>query len=243
MTYPVLKFRIDYKKDVTTFFAFVRESGFDDGRNLEWAIFRKYPFFKKYKAGNTLKIERGIVNDFVKSMYVEQGSIIKENLTRYQKRWGNLQECFYELTSQLFPRHYWPKGKYVAYPTIWGMYPRFLETKTFQIPHKHKNKGYVMVIIAHEMLHFLFYDYFYKNFPQYKASKYDFFVWNISEIFNTIIQNSSEWLKVFKVKSMGYPEHNQVREKLQKKYYNQKELKVKDLIKDIIQGLKLEENR
>ena len=56
--HPKLKFKIDYKRDIETFFAFNNEADFDDGRNLKWAILRKYPQFKKYKKNNKLDISK-----------------------------------------------------------------------------------------------------------------------------------------------------------------------------------------
>ena len=61
----------------------------------------------------------------------------------------------------------------------------YFEDKTFQIPIKYKNKKYVNAIIAHELLHFMFYDYLEKsitpiNYPEET-------VWQLSELFNTLI--------------------------------------------------------
>ena len=199
--YPKLKFKIDYKRDIKTFFAFNNEADFDDGRNLEWAILRKYPKFKKYKNGNKLDILKKTVSDFVKSVYLKNKKTISKNINLYQENWLKIEKDYFLLVDGLFNGHIWPKGKYIAYPTIWGMYPRFLEDKTFQIPYKYKNRKYVSVIIAHEMLHFIFYDYFNRKYPKYKLKKYSFFVWNISEIFSSVIQNSPRWLKIFRIKS------------------------------------------
>lgn len=234
MHYPKLKFKIDHKKDVKTFFNFVNEAHFDGGRNLEWAVLNKYPYFRQYKSEDTLKVSKLIVEKFVKSIYLENKLIIDKNMSIYQKDWLKAEMPFYDLVDKLFLNYHWPKGKYIAFTTIWGMFPRFLEDKTFQIPFKCKNKKDIPTIIAHEMLHFIFYDYFYKHFPKYKYNKYNFFVWHISEIFNTFIQNSPKWLKVFKMKSLGYPEHDKIIFKLSKKYYKKSDWQLNDLIKDII---------
>jgi hypothetical protein len=206
--YPKLKFKINYKRDIETFFAFVNEASFDNARNLNWAILKKYPYFKKYKQGKTLKVSKDVVEKFVESIYSKNYSIIKQNFLIYQKNWARTEKDFYFFVNKLFRQYPWPKGKYITYPTIWGMYPRFLEDKTFQIPYKYKNKKYVSVIIAHEMLHFIFYDYIYKKIPKFKSRKYNFDLWHLSEIFNSIIQNSPGWLKIFnQQKTMIYPEH------------------------------------
>lgn len=216
MHYPKLKFKIDYKKDVKTFFAFNNETGFDDGRNLKWAILRKYPQFNKYKKGNKLNISEKIVFDFVRSVYLKNRKVIRENISLYQKNWLKIEKDYFLLVDDIFDGCPWPKGKYIVYPTIWGMHPRFLEDKTFQVPYKYKNERYVSVIIAHEMLHFMFYDHIYKKFPKFKNNRYNFDIWHLSEIFNDIIQNSPSWLKIFKKKTMAYPEHKKYLPKMRK---------------------------
>ena len=179
-----------------------------------------------------------MVSDFVGSVYLRNKKTINKNINLYQKNWSKIEEKYFLLVDDLFSGYVWPKGKYIAYPTIWGMYPRFLEDKTFQIPYKYKKEDYVNVIIAHEMLHFIFYDYFYKKYPKYKSNKYNFFAWNISEIFNSIVQNSSMWLKVFKTKTMSYPEHKNIINKLQKVSCRNNGIKADELIKTIIKNFK-----
>ena len=98
------------------------------------------------------------------------------------------------------------------------MYPRTIEDRTFCIPVEHKKSGYINVIIAHELLHFIFYDYLYSLYPRLKAIKHNFLCWHVSEIFNTLVQNSEQWLKVFKVRTMGYPEHMNIVNALRRKY-------------------------
>lgn len=236
LQHPRLKFRVDYKKDINTFYAFVREAGFSDGRNLEWAIFKKYPQFKKYKKDGKLKVPKKEVSAFVKNIYLQNKKIIEKNINLYKRNWSKIEKNYFKLIGQLFNGYKWPKGRYIAYPTIWGMYPRFLEDKTFQVPYRHKKEKYINVIIAHELLHFIFYNYFYKNYPKFKSDKYNFFVWNVSEIFNAIIQNSPHWVKLFGLKSMIYPEHKQVLKKLKNSMSSNKlsDIKANDLIKKII---------
>jgi predicted SprT family Zn-dependent metalloprotease len=222
--YPRLRFKIDYKQDIKTFFIFISEASFDNGRNLEWAIIKKYPYFKKYKNGNILEVSKDIVEKFVKSIYFKNQSLVEKNFLIYEKNWRRMEKDFYFLVDKLFCQYPWPKGKYIAYSTIWGLYPRFLENKTFQIPYKYKKKRYISVIIAHEMLHFIFYDYLYKKFPKFQNHKYDFYLWHLSEIFNVIIQNSPEWLKVFQQKTMIYPEHKKYLPKFEKFWQESKNI-------------------
>lgn len=224
--HPEIKFKIDEKKDVNTFFDFSTDAGYDGGRILDWAILKKYPVLKKQFNGFDFVGEKSFIEGFVHDLYEKNHQIMEKNLDAYDKDWNKIEKEFYHLTDSLFPLQDWPAGKYVSFLTMWGMYPRFLEDKTFQIPFKLKEKKYVNVIIAHEMLHFIFYSYFLRKYPEYKEN--DNFVWHVSEIFNVIIQNLPKWMVVFKVPSFAYPEHEKIVIKIQKE--NKSDWNVDELI-------------
>ena len=229
---PKVKFKIDAKKDLLTFKAFITEAGFDDGRNLEWAIFKRHPQLRKIvkkKSG----IDYLFIKKYIEGLYKKNIVAVTANFKIYEVNWKKKENQFFDLVKDLFYNRPWPKGKYIAYSTIWGMFPRFLEDKTFQIPIKYKSNKYINVIIAHELLHFMFYDYFCENYPRYKHPKNSICVWHISEIFNSLVQNSPIWLNVFKKETMSYPEHEKIISQLKKRYKDSASLKVKNLISDI----------
>lgn len=232
--YKQISFRTDANKDVTSFFCFVVDAEYDGGRSLEWAVLDKYPECKTWFADGTFVGKRSDVVRFVKEKYAEHADIIDTNLASYEQKWRVVEPKFHELVRGLFGTHPWPKGKYVAYPTIWGMFPRFLDNKTFQLPFKFRNKRYVNVVIAHEMLHFIFYDYFFKHYPKYEGDDYDMLSWHVSEIFNTVVQNSEPWLKVFSVPTMGYPEHEKIVARLSRIHTGKDGWRTDDLIRDIL---------
>jgi hypothetical protein len=227
---PKIKFKIDPKKDVSTFFDFLRDSKYDEGRNFEWAILKYYPYFKKFNN----EIDKKIVEDFVLKYYSKNKDIIEKNLLVHENNWRKIEKDFFNLASNLFLKTKWPKGKYISYTTMWSMYPRFLDDKTFQIPAISKKKKTINFIIAHEMLHFIFYEYFFNKYKKYKSYKYDFFVWHVSEIFNVLIMNRPEWQKILKNKDEGYPEHRKIIQKLSKKNYN---------LDDLIENIMIEVNK
>ncbi|MDD3998782.1 MAG: hypothetical protein PHR98_01595 [Candidatus Shapirobacteria bacterium] len=211
--HPKIKFKIDPKKDISTFFDFLKDAKYDEGRNFEWAILKHHPYFKKFNG----EIDKKIVKDFVFKYYSKNKKAIEKNIITHENNWKKIEKDFFKLAHDLFLDTKWPKGKYIAYTTMWSMYPRFLDDKTFQIPAISKKKKVASFIIAHEMLHFIFYEYFLNKYKKYKSHKYDFFVWHVSEIFNVIIMNRPEWQKILKNKDDGYPEHGKIIEKLSKK--------------------------
>ncbi len=226
--HPKIKFKIDPKKDVSTFFDFLRDSKYDEGRNFEWAILKHYPYFKKFDEN----IDKKIVKDFVFKYYSKNKKAIEKNFITYENKWKNIEKDFFNLVENVFPKLQWPKGEYIAYPTMWSMYPRFLDDKTFQIPARSRKRKIVNFIIAHEMLHFIFYEYFLNKYKKYKSHKYDFFVWHVSEIFNVVIMNKPDWQKILKNKDEGCPEHRRIIKKISKKDYKLDHL-IENIIKEV----------
>jgi hypothetical protein len=235
--YPKVKFKIDYRKDIKTLHAFAADAACDDGRNLSWAIFKRYPRLKKYFSDNKISNNSALV-EFVRKKYSANFGLMDKNLKIFAANWKKVEPVFFNLVDDLFGDFSWPKGKYIAYFTIWSMFSKFLEDKTFQIPYKFRSRKYVNVVIAHEMIHFIFYEYFYSLFKKYRREKYNFFVWNISEIFNVIVQNSPQWLKIFGVPTMVYPEHEKIIKKIKKNYSLNKKNGVKNLILKILKEVK-----
>ena len=48
MPYPHVTFRKSAEKDFKTLHAFTKDAKYDNGRNLNWAVFNKYPQLKTY---------------------------------------------------------------------------------------------------------------------------------------------------------------------------------------------------
>jgi len=234
MHHPHITFRKSKKKDFETVFAFSKEAIYDNGRCLNWAILDKYSILKnQFDKNYKIKSKKEIMS-FIKKIYSDKKDDMDHALKQHKERWNKVNNNFFELTDQLFGDHKWPDGKYISFGTIWGMYPRYLNDKTFQIPYWHKIPLYVSVVIAHEMLHFIFYDYLLSKYPKYKNDKYDFFIWHVSEIFNSLIQNSPKWIKVFKHKSKYYPEHKKIIQLMKKERNKLNESNIDEMIKEII---------
>lgn len=232
---PTLRFSISAQKDTETFFRFARDAEYDGGRTFRVAVLRLFPAVRQYRLQQEAWTfnRTGIVR-LVGTVYRSQSEVMRKNMQLYQKNWEKIADRFFHLCDQLFPSDRWPRGRYIAYPTIWGMYPRFLEDKTFHVPYRNRNKRVVNVIIAHEMLHFFFYRYFFRTHPSLRSDRHDFFVWHVSEIFNVIAQNSPAWLKVFQEETLCYPEHQQIVARLRTRYDGHRPWTADKLIDDIV---------
>jgi hypothetical protein len=228
---PKVTFKVSARKDIQSLKAFAYQFKYDEGRSLGWAI-KPHQSLKAFIKKDEIIIKSSI-RKYVSIVYQKNQKTALKNIEKYGRDWKKKENIFLELAHEIFPRLAWPKGKYVAYTTIWGVFPRFLEDKTFQIPMvSRQKKNYVSVVIAHEMLHFLFYEYITKNHPEYKNPEQNMLVWHMSEIFNSVVMNSAPWLLVFKEKTAVYPEHRKIVTILKKKYPNPSQMKIEDFIWD-----------
>lgn len=216
--YPKLKFVIGSNKEIEIYFSFLRDTKYRNlNREMKWAFYGPHQQLKILKNKNlSRKKRKEIIKNYVNTFYKKHLSEIELSIVKIKRQWEKFERKFYTSVNKIFKNHPWPKGKYIAYPTIWGMFPRDIKNKVFWFPYKHTKKNYSLVVIAHEMLHFIFYDYLYKYYPKFKSQKYNFKIWNISEAFNIVIQNSPEWEKIFKSKCKSYPEHKKIILKIKK---------------------------
>jgi predicted SprT family Zn-dependent metalloprotease len=215
MAQPKVKFEISQTAELRTVIAFAKDAKYDHGQSLAWGIFRRHPELKKIIVDPT-HLPLPQIKKYIRGVYAKNTFEFRKDTLVAEKQWRKKEKLFLKLVEREFGDSRWPQGKYIAYFTIWSMFPRFLEDKTFQVPFRHKRQGYINVIVSHEMLHFMFYKHFYEWYPEYKNPKHNYFVWNISEIFNVLIENSSRWVKIFKRKTMSYPQHDTIIRTLRK---------------------------
>lgn len=230
--HPRVKFKMSPDKDISSFFNFLEERQYDNGRNFEWAVLKYHPYFNRFQNNLEFSVTKKEAQKYVFEFYLKNQKQIEKNFVLFEKKWRAKEKAFFALVEKIFPNTPWPKGKYIAYSTIWSMYPRFLQDKTFQIPGITRNKKAVVLIIAHELLHFIFFDYFMRKYKKYKSHKYDFFVWHVSEIFNSIILRQEEWQNLLESQNQDYPEHEKIISKLMKEKMSAEEL-IEKIVLDV----------
>ena len=160
-----------------------KKAGVDFGRG----IIKLYPQLK-YQA----------INKFVDDYYQEHETELETILTDFENSWQGCKEGFYRQVNKIFKNHLWPEGKYICYLSIFDCNPRFLRDKTFQVFFQHPQG--ICSVATHEMLHFIFYDYVEKKFPEAVTGIGKDKLWEVSEIFNVLV------LPDFK----PYPDHVQL---------------------------------
>jgi len=192
MNYPRVRFRLNKNLDKKTAIDFL---GFTyGGINFANGILNVHP-----------EIKKSIFN-YIDNFYKKKGRFLKRLANNFERKWRSREREFFETASKIFKNHPWPKGKYIGYISIFDCNPRFLENKTFQIFYKHK-AGPVYVT-AHELLHFVFYDYLTKKRKDLKRKLSDDNLWHLSEIINEIMLSSLPLKTILSIKTRinGYPE-------------------------------------
>lgn len=198
---PSVVFQLNQDLDVQvgTMFLDHKKAGIDFGGG----IIRHHPAL-----AGALQVEgekrKKIVEDYVRGFYKDYEKELENTKARYQEAWNNVQKDFFKVTSMVFGDHCWPIGAYVGYLSIFNCNPRFLDTKTFQVYYQHR--AGVVSVTAHEMLHFIFYDWLEKHAPELITKIGEEKVWKLSEVFDIVAFDRQEFAKFKPKKSGGYPD-------------------------------------
>jgi len=189
-----IQFKVSEKEDLKVAMGFIKETSFSNGQNLEWAFKKLHkPIFAYIQKNQDIKKTKSFISAYLDKYYSKHINDLKVSVIRTKKNWFKVEQQYLFLLKNLFPKYKLPARIVKAYLTIWGLYPRDIDRLTFWVPDTYKPTAYINVTIAHELLHFAFYDQFYKQYPKYKNIKYNYFVWQTSEIFNSVVQHSQEW--------------------------------------------------
>lgn len=227
-----IKFVIDPEQDIAIFLEFAKDAEKGTLRYLEKGILAEYPECKKWFIDNQFTGDYSDVEMFVKSVYKKSEKEFNINLKERESLWRSVENTFYALTNEIFGSTKWPDGKYIMYATIWSSYPYSPFDMTSHFPIMTFEKDYTNVVIAHEMLHFIFFAHF-PNLAPKNENDFDSVNWHIAEIFNAVVQDSDKWRNVFQVAPTPYKEHVPYLTKLKKKYRMVNKNNLDELITDI----------
>jgi hypothetical protein len=176
-----------------------------------------------------------ILSAYVDSYYAAYHDALEMNMHHVQSDWKKIAPYFFKEIDCIFKGFPWPKGSYHAHPSIWNMYPRFIQKRTFTFPSGSGRRVFSMTVIAHEMLHFITYDYLQKKYslrPSESESKDNTF-WQFTENLNVLIQNSPQWKKITKGDvSHPYPECKKQYERMKRIWTNNRD--IDNLVKKIL---------
>jgi len=164
------------------------------------------------------KGEKGkVINKHFDEFYKKHSGYLNKKALEFSEEWKKIEATFIASTNKLFNGYRFPKGQYIGYLSIIDCNPRFLRNKTFQIFYSHPFG--VKYATSHELLHFIFYDYAIKKYPEIfkKLDTESGIFWDLAEIFNAVALSLPQFIKLHgQKKIICYPEHKKYLPKLKK---------------------------
>jgi hypothetical protein len=171
-----------------------------------WYKKRFFPtgLYKSISREKDFEKQKNILNKFIAEYYRKNKNEINQGLKTIETNWKDIEKKYFDFISLIFHEHGWPKGKYVGYASIFKMFPRNIENKTFSFPYKKQKFRWSIKVIAHEMLHFIFFDYIHKIYglSEIKGRNY---VWKVSESFNCVMENWKPYREMLSLKKISKP--------------------------------------
>jgi len=212
--YPKVKFVRDRKIDLKYAINFTNSR--DDFKKM----FFGDVFYAVFNGSFSKKERDKIITNYVTTYYKLNAKKISQRYGLAQLGWKNKEKQYFTLIDKLFKNHPWPNGKYVGYGTIFWCYPRFVQNKEFLFPLNHRISDYSDKVTAHELLHFMFFDYLEKNYGLTENSwikgKEPNYIWKVSEALNSVIEGWKPYQKIFNSIARPYPETKKIYEKIRK---------------------------
>jgi len=203
--YPKINIVIDKDLD------FVNAKGFLRYEKDMWFLRRFFPKKLHHILDTEFDTKKRniIIKEYLEDFYLKNNREIEINLKRTKEEWEKIEKEYFKLVDEIFDGYKWPDGEYKGVFSVFGMYPRWIDEKIFFLPCLYKPKNFSNGVIAHEMLHFLFFDFIknkYKlNESSHIAGKEDKYVWKVSEVFNNVILNSKKFRNLLKGRERPYP--------------------------------------
>lgn len=154
--------------------------------------------------------QKEIIGRYFDAFYNSNYRDITSHLKRTTEAWASDEPKFNQQLEILFKNPPIPEGKYIGYLSIINCNPRFLEDKTFQVFYTHPSGS--NFVTAHEVLHFFFYDYADRNYPEMfgKLDKDLGIYWDMAELFNNVVMADPNFISGSYSKHVKpYPNHFQ----------------------------------
>ncbi|MBU4360880.1 hypothetical protein KKC16_02075 [Patescibacteria group bacterium] len=177
------------------------------GIDFSNGIVNVHPELKGINRQSKVK-QQETINSHFDNFYKEHNEYLNKRVDEFQKDWDKLEKKYFQAVAKIFKNYSWSKGKYIGYLSIIDCNPRFLNNKTFQVFYFHPEG--VVSVTAHELLHFMFYDYCIKKHSKIfkKLNTDNGIFWDLAEIFNAVILAQPEFVKIHKIKKQAnYPVH------------------------------------
>jgi hypothetical protein len=194
MGYPKVKFRVDADRDFENYRLF-----------LKYAPQRFVPMFLPPDLQNLLvgvtsaKKRRELVKAYIEDGFRKNRKRIRNNVSAVERTWRSKEQGYFKLMDVVFGGYPWPRGKYEGYASVFSMYPRDVADKTFHF--SAFDSGHAVATTSHELMHFIFFDYVRRHYGLKEGDRVPGhgpnYLWNVSEVFNAVIEGWGPYRKMF----------------------------------------------
>lgn len=193
--------------------------GIDFGKG----IVQLHPKLKSVKSLKNIERKKRVIHLYFDDYYRTHKEAINHSIKNLQKAWHKKEKEFVIRTEKFFGGFQFPQGKYIAYASIINCNPRFLKSKTFQYFYK-KPLSDAIYTVAHELLHFIFFDFVEKKIKNEIKDLSEDQIWDLSEIFNVVVLGSPRYQQIVdKRYVVPYPNHKRFLSQFRKVYGNSRD--------------------
>ena len=208
MNYPTIKLQFDQKLDQDMAWFFYNNQKFGGCDFWKGRALKHHPLLDNIESsGNKKKY----LNNYIDEYYLTHAKEIKL-LSNKIKEYLEEQEKYFIAVDKIFKGYPWPKNKIIGYFSIFDFCPRFLKDAKFQT-FIYDNRNVQLFVTYHECLHFIFYDFAQKKFPETlgKMNTEEGKFWALAEVFNIVIQTTDDFINLHgKIENIGYPDHKEL---------------------------------
>ncbi len=226
MKHPKIEFKLSKEQEKETLKFFLRTK-FGTGKDDFALLVRNFPELLNIRDLSQEKQEE-LIESFVEKKYSEMSKELSQDRNLAEQEWKKVEKKIFEEIQKLFENHELPQETYTAYLTLFERFRYDREKKFFFVPRKN-GINYINCVTIHETLHFIFFDYWNKNFKdRLQMNK----LWEFSELFNVIVMNEEPLLTFAGQKSKPFPNHEGNYPKLKELF--EKRTSLKDFFEKVI---------
>ncbi len=193
--YPKIRFTFDQITEKNTCLEFLR---------IGWPI---HPSLKHLIDCSDEELVKIKISDFINNYYQENFDKLSNNFSQALENWSKVEKSYYSKVDRLLNNYPWPQGDYKAVASVLYCFPRYIKEKWFAFPVN--GQLFPLMVIAHEMLHFIVYDYLEKIYGLEPSECFsdDTKFWQFTENLNALIEDEPIWQKFMNgKKAMVKPE-------------------------------------
>lgn len=202
-----LKIKFELNKQLDKDMAFEFLGTHAGGIDFSGGIISVHPELKNILDKDENK-QKQTINDYFDKFYEVNDADLNARLLKMSEDWKKDEDDFTKQLGKIFKNPSVPDGKYIGYLSIINCNPRFLEDRTFQVFYKHPSGS--NFVTAHEVLHFFFYDYAERKYPEIfkNLDQNSGIYWDLAELFNDVVMADPNFIsKSYSEHAKPYPDH------------------------------------